>query len=1542
MQLVLANFDSHIFSSPIVGIDFIVLFFIFGENGEIKMRIDLIFNLSLLVAISALSGLVARTKPIETTTGKILQGLLFAFAAIVGMLKPIFIEPGLILDGRTIVISLCTLFFGPIAGGITALFAGTVRIYLGGVGLPMGIGAIIESFVVGWVFHSLLQKKGLVWFTNFKLYLFGLLVHIIMTIFIFTFPSIDANLVISQVFWAFILVYPLITLIIGFIIKGQIISQNYLNELAKRESVFRTILYSIGDAVITADENGNVLHMNKIAEELTGWDEYSAIGKNILEVFHIVNEFTEKPAENPLPKVLKKGVIKKLANHTVLISRKGEKYPIADSAAPIFDDTGKIRGVVITFRDQTEERRTQKIIEEAELRYRQFVQSSIAGIWRFDLNPPVPITLPTEEQIRLILEGGWLAECNDVFAQMYGYKKAEEIVGIKLTDVFLADNPTNLEVLKYFIENGYKIENAESLEVDKFGNRKYFLNSYVGIIDNGNLIRAWGMQTDITEKKRLEEELKESEAKFRIITENSLAGIYLLIDNKIEYANKSLLDMLGYTADEAFGMPVVNILPPDEQGKVLENIRRRVTGEIEDLRYETCLIRKDSSKIFVEVHGRRIEYKGKIGILGTLINITEKKRYQEELEEKENRLRSIFQASPDLYFIIDKDGRYLYVAPVNNDLIFIPHEEIMGKTFAEIFEPEMAKFFMDAVRQSLSTKSKVTIEYPLEIRGNHYWFLADIVPYKEDQILSIVHDITQRKKLEEQIRISEETFRGIFNQILEAIYIQDENGVFLDVNDGAVRMYGYPKEFFIGKTPEQLSAPGKNNLEDITQFITKAFNGEIQKFEFWGQRSNGEIFPKDVRLYPGTYFGKKVIIAIAEDITPRKRSETLSEIEYNIANSLTKSKNLEEFVSTIRIQLGKLFDTTNFFIAFYNENQHLLTSPFEWDEKADAPPTWSAEKSLTGLVVKEKKSYLLKQNDIINLLEQGVVELIGSLPQCWMGTPLIVQDKSMGAIVIQDYHNPNAYTFNDLRLFEQIAIEIASYILKKKDEEELRKLSQAIINSPIAIVITDSDGNIEYVNPKFTNLTGYTFDEAVGKTPRILKSGYHNLEFYQNLWVTIKSGKIWEGEFQNKKKNGELYWDLSTISPVLNDKGIITHFVGMKQDMTEIKQMMENLTLAKEKAEESEKLKTAFLANISHEVRSPLNAIIGFSQFLSQGKIQPAEIKQFGNIIRRRGLDLLRLFNDLIDISHLETKHLLLSYTSAKANSILYDLFTTFSASEELKSKKLELKIGKTFSEDFTCTTDFFRVQQILSNLINNAIKFTQRGYVEFGGYLRDDGIMEFYVKDTGIGIPENKLNQIFERFYKLETNFLTIEHEGLGLGLSISKGLVDLLGGQIWVESKILKGSTFFFTIPPKESRQMQVETETSITPEPTKDEKDYAFMIVEDDYSNYLLLRKLLEQNFKCNIIYAKNGKEAIEKFQSNSRIDLVLLDIQLPLLDGFGVFGELRKLNPNQKIIALTAYAYPEDRSRFLRFGFDDYISKPIDFSSTIEIINKLLKK
>jgi PAS domain S-box-containing protein len=355
---------------------------------------DLIYNLSILVALSSFSGFIARRWERTTVAGKILQGLLFGGVVILGMTFPFELEKGLIFDGRTIVIGLCTLFFGTTAGAISAAMAGIYRLWIGGVGLPTGLSTIIMAFVAGLVFHRIRSRFPIEWLTNLRLYLFGLAIHIFMMILVVTLPSQYVVSVYQTIGITIIGIYPLVTLIIGKILFDQEIASHTLSELGKRESLFRTTLYSIGDAVITTDEKGNIRNMNQIAENLTGWKESEVKGNQLKEVFQIVNEFTLEAVENPVQKVLREGVVVGLANHSLLISRDGRKIPIADSGAPIRDENGEIIGVVLVFRDQTAERETQRKIKESELRYQQFVHFSNDGIWRYDLDPGRVLQFP--------------------------------------------------------------------------------------------------------------------------------------------------------------------------------------------------------------------------------------------------------------------------------------------------------------------------------------------------------------------------------------------------------------------------------------------------------------------------------------------------------------------------------------------------------------------------------------------------------------------------------------------------------------------------------------------------------------------------------------------------------------------------------------------------------------------------------------------------------------------------------------------------------------------------------------------------------------------------------------------------------------------------------------------------------------------------------------------------------------------------------------------------------------------------------------------
>jgi len=365
---------------------------------------------------------------------------------------------------------------------------------------------------------------------------------------------------------------------------------------------------------------------------------------------------------------------------------------------------------------------------------------------------------------------------------------------------------------------------------------------------------------------------------------------------------------------------------------------------------------------------------------------------------------------------------------------------------------------------------------------------------------------------------------------------------------------------------------------------------------------------------------------------------------------------------------------------------------------------------------------------------------------------------------------------------------------RRKAENQLKLLSRAVEQSPVTIVITNTEGNIEYVNPKFTEVTGYSLDEVKNKNPRVLKSGKQPLGFYQNLWNTILSGKDWKGEFQNKKKNGDSYWESAVISPLINSKGDISNFIAIKEDITEKKKMLEELIEAKEHAEESDKLKTAFLNNISHEIRTPFNGILGFLSLIQDEDLPEDEKYEYINIINQSADRLMNTINDIVEIAQIQAGQIKLTITETNISKLANELFNKYKSDAEIKGVRFILN-NKLSGADSFINTDAIKINTMLIYLIKNAIKFTTSGSIEFN-ILKDNDCMAFSIEDTGIGIPESKQQLIFERFTQANISRIR-QFEGTGLGLSIAKAYVEMMGGKLWVESEEGKGSTFSFTIP-------------------------------------------------------------------------------------------------------------------------------------------------
>ncbi len=498
--------------------------------------------------------------------------------------------------------------------------------------------------------------------------------------------------------------------------------------------------------------------------------------------------------------------------------------------------------------------------------------------------------------------------------------------------------------------------------------------------------------------------------------------------------------------------------------------------------------------------------------------------------------------------------------------------------------------------------------------------------------------------------------------------------------------------------------------------------------------------------------------------------------------------------------------------------------------------------------------------------------------------------------------------------------EVQEKKIRHRVELELQKHSRAVEQSPNSVIITDTKGMIEYVNPSAIKLSGYTKAELVGKKQQIFSSSENPEDEYLMIWENLNTGKMWQGEFRNRKKNGAFYWESATISPIWDNNGKITNFVTIKEDITDRKKLTQDLIAAKEKAEESDRLKTAFLNNISHEIRTPLNAIVGFSDFLNDPDLDTNTRKQYTDIIIQNSDQLLAIISAIVSISTIEAGQEKVTPTEMNLNSTLKLVYDQFN--DTARKHNVTLNMIPYLPYEERIVTDEIKVVQILTNLVSNAVKFTNKGHVNFG-YIVKNNELEFFVEDTGIGIPTDMREDIFTRFRQVEST-MARQYGGTGLGLSISKAYVELLGGKIWVNSELGRGSTFYFTLPYVKGKKTHVSEKTTTKETATKSKESKTILLAEDEDSNFKLMEALL-LNLNVNIIRAITGVEAIQTCKSK-HVDAVLMDIKMPVMDGYEATKQIREFMPTVPIIAQTAYASSSDKSRALACGCTDFISKP----------------
>jgi len=1143
--------------------------------------------------------------------------------------------------------------------------------------------------------------------------------------------------------------------------------------------------------------------------------------------------------------------------------------------------------------NQKEGKKAEKTLRESEEKYRVLFEGSALGILATDV-----------ETHRLLYS-------NPASCRLFGYLD-DEFLRLTITDLHPKDSMDLVMSEFESLMRGEKVISSALPCLRKDGTVFYADISNNSTIINGRKC-AVGFIVDVTTRKQTEEALKQANSELQNLHNNLDLAVFSVdvIHNKMLQVSIAHEAVFGYCQEAFFNNPMLwyEIIVPEDKPNVDAGYPVLFSGM--NLHHEYRIVHADGQIRWIEAKMKpTLDTNGKlIRIDGIASNITERKRLEETLLESEVKYQEIFESTGTATFI---GGENTIILMANKECYSITGytpTEIIGQKWDQYFAPEslqeiMKNHHLRRQNPDLAPKKHEVKLFNKQGEKRDVILNISMISGTKQSIVSIL-DITERKQAEEMLLESEVKYHEIFESTGTATFISDENATILMANNECCSIMGHTATEIIGQNWNQYFAP-ESLPEIMKNHQLRSQNPDLAQKKYEAKLINKKGEKRDVILNVSMISATKQRIVSMSDITELKRTEqAILQSEKNFYSSISESPLGIRIVSVD----GKTIYANKVFLDIYEFNsleEFTNTSAINrYTPKSYAQHQERKEKRKNGHDIFDYEISIVCKNAEIRHIKVSRKEVL------WNGS------KHIQVI--------------NLNITEQ-----------RKAEEELRKLSRAVEQSPNAECITDTEGIIEYVNPITIELTGYTQEELLGQKSSIFSSGEKPKEEYAELWQTIKSGNVWKGELHNKKKNGELYWEYATISPIFDDLGSITHYLGIKEDITAKKQLLDELIAAKEKAEESERLKSAFLANMSHEIRTPMNGILGFAGLLKEPNLSGDEMQEYIEIIEKSGVRMLNIIDQIVDISKIEAGLMEVHIGDTNINEQIEYIYKFFKA--EVESKGMKLTYSVSFPEkELIISTDKEKIYAILINLVKNAIKYSFDGSIEFGYsnlVINNRTFLQFFVKDTGIGIPKERQEAVFERFIQADIGDKRA-YQGAGLGLSISKAYVKMLGGKIWVESTEGHGSVFYFTIPYQVELVEDIVAKNTIFADEMLPQIKRIKILVVEDIEEASLLIKILINKFCKEVLCARDGFEAVEICRNNPDIDLVLMDIKMPVMNGYEATREIRQFNPSVVIIAQTAFGLSGDREKAIEAGCNDYITKPINRNELQTLIQKHFK-
>ncbi|WP_461631730.1 PAS domain S-box protein [Labilibaculum euxinus] len=947
---------------------------------------------------------------------------------------------------------------------------------------------------------------------------------------------------------------------------------------------------------------------------------------------------------------------------------------------------------------------------------------------------------------------------------------------------------------------------------------------------------------DITERLAAEKRLKESEAKAKALLE-TIPDLILRISR-----DGKVIDLHGeekglFRNEESIvGLDIRKVFEENLTNEFMHSLEAALdTGKVQVFDYRLRI--EERGVCYFEF---RISSSGDREITAIVRNITEQKKMQRKSIEATRRLSTLMGNLTGMVYrcLTDEFWTMLYVSQGGLNLTGYAPEELNYNShvaYNDIIHPEDRDFVAQVVNEASSKNKRFTIEYRIISKGGILkWVFEQGIAIKDKNnkplfIEGYIADITDRKIAEQNLIQSENKFRILFNSLNDAVFVhpwhESKFQKFVEVNNAAIKRYGYSREEFYQLTPENLSVKGEKldkGMNTIRETLGK--KGKVS-FETNHLTKSGEIIPVVINSNLIDLDGTRFVQSIVRDVGYRKISEARLKHKTEIEKLLidisadfigSSLSDVDQLIDRALKNIGEFTNTDRSYVFLFEENRITLSNTNEW---------------------------------------------------CRDG---VVSKKDIS---------------------QNLAVENFDWWIEKFNQREhlylpLSKLSLKSIQKKIGNFHSDLKSLLVLPILSHESLLGFVGFDSV----------FHDKE--------------WDSEDINL---------LYTFADVL--AGVISR-----------KKFEQKLIFAKEKAEESDQLKSTFLASMSHELRTPLNAIIGFSGLVNS-KSSIDKIVKRNEIIKSSGQHLLKIIESIFDVSLLQAKEAKVK----KEDFSLSELFLTlqqYVKSEINKSNKFNLTTRlKCIPDDDSLYlySDKTKLIQLITNLLNNAIKYTQSGIITYG-YQIEGSDITFYVSDTGVGILPEHTKIIFDIFRQIEETAVGMQ-SGVGLGLAICKEISNLLDGELWLTSEKDKGTTFYFRLRNAVHSQIGKITsfETGLVPPLLKNE---TILIVEDIEINYHLLDEILTPT-SAKVIWVKNGMEAVKIIEDKTDVDLILMDVKMPVMDGYRASKRILKMNPNIPIIAQTAYALKEDREKMIKKGFKGYISKPIDKDVLYKLLYEFLQ-